>query len=66
MDPKQVKLHQLTEGQRAQIVAALEPIVAEILEIEAEEHSISFSDILLKKFGERCELSVHFWTKHDD
>ena len=66
MDPKQVKLHQLADAQRAQIVAALEPIMAEILEIEAEEHPISFSDILLKKFGERCELRVHFWTKHDD
>jgi hypothetical protein len=40
--------------------------MAEILEIEAEEHPISFSDILLKKFGERCELRVHFWTKHGD
>jgi len=38
MDPKQVKLHQLTEAQRVQIVAALEPMMAEILEIEAEEH----------------------------
>ena len=65
MDPQHAKLHQLTETQRAQIVAALEPIMAEILEIEAEEHPISFSDILLKKFGERCELRVHFWTKHD-
>ena len=54
MDPQQAKLHQLTEAQRAQIVTALEPIMAEILEIEAEEHPISFSDILLKKFGERC------------
>jgi len=66
MDPKQVKLQQLTEAQRTQTVAALEPIMAEILEIEAEEHPISFSDILLRKFGERCELQVHFWTKHDD
>ena len=66
MDPKQVKLQQLTEAQRTQTVAALEPIMAEILEIEAEEHPISFGDILLKKFGERCELRVHFWTKHDD
>ena len=65
MDPKQVKLHQLTEAQRTQIVAALEPIMAEILEIEAEEHPISFRDILLRKFGERCELSVHFWAKDD-
>ena len=65
MDPKQVKLHQLTEAQRAQIVAALEPIMAEILKIEAEEHSVSFGDILLRKFGERCELSVHFWAKDD-
>ena len=66
MDPKQVKLHQLTEAQRAQIVTALEPIMAEILEIEAEEHPISFGDILLRKFGERCELRVHFWAKHDE
>ena len=66
MDPKHAKLHQLTEAQRAQLVAALEPIMAEILEIEAEEHPISFGDILLKKFGERCELRVHFWSKHDD
>ena len=66
MDPKQVKLHQLTEAQRAQIVAALEPIMAEILEIEEEEHPISFGDILLRKFGERRELSVHFWSKDDD
>ena len=65
MDPKQVKLHQLTEAQRAQIVAALEPMMAEILEIEAEEHPISFGDILLKKFGERCALRVHFWTKDE-
>jgi hypothetical protein len=66
MDPKQVKLHQLTEAQRAQIVAALEPIMAEILEIEAEEHPISVGDILLRKFGERRDLSVHFWSKDDD
>ena len=65
MDPKQVKLHQLTDAQRAQIVAALEPIMAEILEIEVEKHSISFGDILLRKFGERCELRVHFWPKYD-
>ena len=65
MDPKQVKLHQLTEAQRAQLVAALEPLMAEILEIEAEEHPISFGDILLRKFGERCELRVHFWPKYD-
>ena len=66
MDPKQAKLHQLTEAQRAQIVAALEPIMAQILELEAEENPISFGDILLRKFGERRELSVHFWTKDDD
>ena len=66
MTLKQAKLHQLTEAQRAQVVAALEPIMAEILEIEAEERPISFSDILLRKFGERCELSVHFWPKYDD
>ena len=60
MDPKQAKLHQLTEAQRAQIVAALEPIMAEILEIETEEDPISFGDILLRKFGERCELKVLF------
>ena len=65
MTLKQAKLHQLTEAQRAQVVAALEPIMAEILEIEAEERPISFSDILLRKFGERCELSVHFWPKYD-
>jgi hypothetical protein len=65
MDPKQVKLQQLTEAQRTQTVAALEPIMAEILEIEAEEHPISFGDILLRKFGERCELRVHFWPKYD-
>jgi hypothetical protein len=66
MTLKQAKLHQLTEAQRAQVVAALEPIMAEILEIEAEERPISFSDILLRKFGERCELSVHFWPTYDD
>jgi hypothetical protein len=66
MTLKQAKLHQLTEAQRAQVVAALEPIMAEILEIEAEERPISFSDILLRKFGERCELSIHFWPKYDD
>src|SRR5215203_1088230 len=65
MNPKQVKLHQLTDAQRAQIVAALEPIMVEILEIEAEEHPISFGDILLRKFGERHELSVNFWPKDD-
>ena len=66
MDPKkQVKLHQLTEAQRARIVAALQPLLAEILEIEAEEHPIAFGDILLRKFGERCALSVHFWPKYD-
>jgi hypothetical protein len=65
MDPKQVKLQQLTEAQRTQTVAALEPIMAEILEIEVEEHPISFGDILLRKFGERCELKVHFWPKYD-
>ena len=65
MDPKQVKLHQLTDAQRAQIVAALEPIMAEILEIETEEHPITFGDILLRKVGERRELSVNFWPKDD-
>ena len=65
MDPKQVTLHQLADAQRAQIVATLEPIMAEILEIEAEEHHISFGDILLRKFGERHELSVNFWPKDD-
>jgi hypothetical protein len=65
MDPKQVKLHQLADAQRAQIVATLEPIMVEILEIEAEKHSISFGDILLRKFGERYELSVNFWPKDD-
>jgi len=65
MDPKQAKLHQLTEAQRAQIVAALEPLMAQILELEAEENPISFGDILLRKFGERCELRVHFWPRYD-
>jgi hypothetical protein len=40
--------------------------MAETLEIEAEEHPISFGDILLRKFGGRYELSVHFWSKDDD
>jgi hypothetical protein len=39
--------------------------MAEILEIEAEEHPISFGDILLRKVGERRELSVNFWPKDD-
>jgi hypothetical protein len=66
MDPKRAQLHQLTEAQRAQILAALEPIMAEILEIEAEEqHRISFGDILLRKFGERYESSVNLWPKDD-
>jgi hypothetical protein len=39
--------------------------MAEILEIEVEEHSISFGAILLRKFGERHELSVNFWPKDD-
>ena len=39
--------------------------MAEILEIEAEKHPISFGDILLRKFGERYELSVNFWPKDD-
>jgi hypothetical protein len=63
MDPKQARLRQLTDAQRAQIAAALEPLMAEILEIEAEENPISFGDILLRKFGERHELSVSFWPK---
>ena len=60
MDPKQVKLHQLTEAQRAQIVAALEPIMAEILEIEAEEHPISFGDILLKSLASAASCGSIF------
>jgi len=39
--------------------------MVEILEMEAEEHPISFGDILLRKFGERYELSVNFWPKDD-
>jgi hypothetical protein len=67
MDPKRAQLHKLTEAQRAQILAALEPVMAEILEIEAEEqHRISFGDILLRKLGERYELSANFWPKDDD
>jgi len=67
MDPKRAQLHKLTEAQRAQILAALEPVMAKILEIEAEErHRISFGDILLRKLGERYELSANFWPKDDD
>ena len=67
MDPKRAQLHKLTEAQRAQILAALEPVMAERLEIEAEEqHRISFGDILLRKLGERYELTANFWLKDDD
>jgi hypothetical protein len=67
MDPKRAQLHKLTEAQRAQILAALEPVMAEILETVAEErHRISFGDILLRKLGERYELSANFWPKDDD
>ncbi len=65
MDPKRGKLHQLRVAQRVQLVDTLEPIIAEILDIRAEEHPISFGDILLRKVGERYELSVNFWPKGD-
>ena len=114
MDPKRGNLHQLSDAQRVQLVDTLEPIIAEILEIRAEEHPtasvinidpvvsgkhrgtsllitadsqrlyetmaetcssyrfnsyeyrcISFGDILLRKVGERYELSVNFWPKDD-
>jgi hypothetical protein len=65
MDPKRGKLHQLSDTQRVQLVDTLEPIIAQILDIRAEEHPISFGDILLKKVGERYELSVDFWPKDD-
>ncbi len=65
MDPKQAKLYQLNDDQRAQIVAALGPIMAEILNIKDEDNPISFSDILLRNLGARYELSVNFWPKDD-
>ena len=65
MDPKRGNLHQLSDGQRVQLVDTLEPIIAEILDIKAEEHPISFGDVLLRKVGERYELGVDFWPKDD-
>lgn len=65
MDPKRGNLHQLSDAQRAQLVDTLEPIIAEILDIKAEEHPISFGDVLLRKVGERYELGVDFWPKAD-
>ena len=65
MDPKRGHLHQLSDAQRVQLVDTLEPIIAEILDIRAEEYPISFGDILLRKVGERYELSVNFWPKDD-
>jgi hypothetical protein len=65
MDPKRGNLHQLSDAQRVQLVDTLEPIIAEILDIRAEEYPISFGDILLRKVGERYELSVNFWPKDD-
>jgi hypothetical protein len=65
MDPKRGNLHQLSDAQRVQLVDTLEPIIVGILDIKAEEHSISFGDILLRKVGERYELSVNFWPKDD-
>ena len=65
MDPKRGNLHQLSDAQRVQLVDTLEPIIAEILDIKAEEHPISFGDVLLRKVGERYELGVDFWPKAD-
>ena len=65
MDPKRGNLHQLSDAQRVQLVDTLEPIIAEILDIKAEEHPISFGDILLRKVGERYELGVNLWPKAD-
>ena len=65
MDPKRGKLQQLSVAQRVQLVDTLEPIIAEILDIGAAERPISFGDILLRKVGERYELSVNFWPKDD-
>ena len=65
MDPKRGKLHQLRVAQRVQLVDTLEPIIAEILDIRAEEYPISFGDMLLREVGERYELSVNFWPKDD-
>ena len=65
MDPKRGNLHQLSDAQRAQLVDTLEPIIAEILDIKAEEHPISFGDVLLRKVGERYELGIDFWPKAD-
>ena len=65
MDPKRGNLHQLSDAQRVQLVDTLEPIIAEILDIKAEEHPISFGDVLLRKVCERYGLSVNFWPKAD-
>ena len=65
MDPKRGNLHQLSDAQRVRLVDTLEPIIAEILDIKAEEHPISFGDVLLRKVGERYELGVNFWPKDD-
>ena len=65
MDPKRGNLHQLSDAQRVQLVDTLEPIISEILDIKAEEHPISFGDVLLRKVGERYELGVNFWPKDD-
>ena len=60
MDPKQVTLHQLTDAQRAQIVVALEPIMVEILEIEAEEHPISFGGHPAKEVRRALRVECQF------
>lgn len=65
MDPNQVKLYNLTHDQKAQIAAALGPIMAEILDINAQTTPIAFSESVLRKFGEHYELSVNFWTRAD-
>ena len=65
MDPKRGNLHQLSDAQRVQLVDTLEPIIAQILYIRAEEDPIAFGDILLRKVGERYELSVNFLPKDD-
>ncbi len=63
MDPERGNLHRLSDAQRVQLVDTLEPIIAQILDIRAEEHRITFGDILLRKVGERYELGVNFWPK---
>ena len=65
MDPKRGNLHQLSDAQRVQLVDTLEPIIAEILDVRAEEHPISFGDILLRKVDGRYELGVNFWPKDE-